>query len=102
GSVPAGNGVLIRSARSGPWSAAETWEGAKVPGEGDRVQVRAGHEVVYDAASDRVIRSVHVAGVLRFDPERDTRLVAGLIKVQPGDDASEDGFDCDAHGPRGG
>src|SRR5207248_6391420 len=27
----------------------------------------------------------------------DTRLDVGLIKIQPGDEASEDGFDCDAH-----
>lgn len=93
----AGATAFVRSAGSGVWSAGETWEGGKVPGEGDRVQVRAGHQVVYDAASDAVIRSIHVAGVLRFDQDRDTRLVAGLIKIQPGDDASENGFDCDAH-----
>jgi hypothetical protein len=38
--------------------------------------------VIYDAESDRVIRSIHVAGALRFDPGRDTRLVVGLIKIQ--------------------
>jgi hypothetical protein len=38
-----------------------------------------------------------VAGTLRFDPDRDTRLSVGLIKIQAGDDASENGFDCDAH-----
>jgi hypothetical protein len=31
---------LIRSARSGPWSAAATWEGGKIPGSDARVQVR--------------------------------------------------------------
>jgi hypothetical protein len=98
--APAPPGALIRSARGGPWSASWTWEGGKVPSEGDRVQVRDGHEVVYDVSSDRVIRSVHVAGALRFDPGCDTLLVVGLIKIQPGDVASEDGFDCDAHGPR--
>ena len=43
------------------------------------------------------IRSIHVAGVLRFDPERDTRLDVGLIKIQAGDDAGESGFDCEEH-----
>jgi hypothetical protein len=61
------------------------------------VQVRQGHTVTYDLKSDRVIRSLHVAGTLRFAQDRDTRLDVGLIKIQPGDDASENGFDCDAH-----
>jgi hypothetical protein len=93
---PAG---LIRSARSGAWSAATTWEGGKVPGPLGRVQVRSGHAVRYDVRSSTVIRSIHVAGTLAFAADRDTRLDVGLIKVQPGDDASEDGFDCDAHLP---
>jgi hypothetical protein len=94
---PPGPGALIHSARSGPWSRAQTWDGGRVPGPGARVQVRAGHTVTYDVASDQPVRSIHVAGTLRFDPERDTRLGVGLIKIQAGDDASENGFDCDAH-----
>jgi hypothetical protein len=89
--------ALVRSAGSGPWSEPATWEGGKVPAAGARVQVRTGHRVVYDVQSDRPIRSLHVAGTLSFAPDRDTRLDVGLIKVQPGDDASENGFDCDAH-----
>ncbi len=87
----------LRSTRSGPWSAPATWEGGRVPNAGDRVQVRAGHTIVYDVRSDRVLRSLHVAGTLTFAPDRDTRLDVGLLKIQPGDDASENGFDCDAH-----
>jgi hypothetical protein len=64
-----------------------------------RVQIRKGHKVVYDTTSAPPIRSIHVAGTLTFAPDRDTRLEVGLIKIQPGDDASEDGFDCDAHLP---
>src|SRR5262245_7792588 len=88
---------LVRSARSGAWSAAATWEGGRVPAAGEKVQVRTGHAVVYDVRSDRVIRSVHIAGTLTFAPDRDTRLDVGLIKIQPGDSTEEDGFDCDAH-----
>jgi hypothetical protein len=40
-----------------------------------------------------------VAGRLTFAPDRDTLLAVGLLKVQPGDDAREEGFDCDAHVP---
>jgi hypothetical protein len=93
---------VVRSARSGPWSSPETWLGRAVPGTGARVQVRTGDVVLYDIASDRPIRSIHVAGTLRFASDRDTRLDVGLIKIQAGDDASEDGFDCDLHQPEAG
>ena len=88
---------LIRSAHSGSWSAAETWEGGKVPGAGARVQVRQGHVVVYDRTSAEAVRAVYIAGVLTFAPDKDTRLDVGLIRIQAGDDVSEEGFDCDAH-----
>ncbi len=88
---------LLRSAQSGAWSSPKTWEGGKVPAAGARVQVREGHAVVYDVDSSDVIRSIHVGGSLSFDPNKNTRLDVGLIKIQPGDDASEDGFDCDGH-----
>src|SRR5262245_38113288 len=94
---PGSGTPLVRSAQSGPWSAPATWEGGKIPAPGCRVQVRQGHTVTYDLNSDRVIRSIHVAGTFRFAQDRDTRLDVGLITIQPGDDASEDGFDCDAH-----
>jgi hypothetical protein len=96
---------LIRSARSGPWSDAATWEGGQVPANAARVQVRTGHTVIYDltpkvaATTRRMIRSIHVAGTLTFARDRDTWLDVGLIKIQPGDDASENGFDCEAHVP---
>lgn len=91
------NGPLIRSARSGPWSAATTWEANAMPSAGARVQIRTGHVVTYDVASDAIIRSIHVAGTLTFARDRNTALNVGLIKIQTADDASEDGFNCDAH-----
>ena len=88
---------LIRSAQSGAWSAPATWEGGKVPGEGARVQIREGHIVLYDVKSEKVLRFMHIAGTLSFAPKMDTLLNIGLIKIQSGDDASENGFDCDTH-----
>jgi hypothetical protein len=85
----------IRSAKSGPWSDPATWVGGAVPKAGDRVQVRAAHAVDYDVHSDAAIRVVHVAGTLRFKPDVDTLLVVGLLKVHPGEHATEDGFECD-------
>ncbi|HEY3787275.1 MAG TPA: G8 domain-containing protein [Urbifossiella sp.] len=89
--------VVIHSAKSGAWSAASTWEGNAVPGADARVLILEGHRVVYDAKSDSVIRGINVAGTLAFDPNRDTVLNVGLIKIQAGNEYSEEGFDCDAH-----
>ncbi len=91
------NPPLIRSVQSGPWSDPMTREGGLLPGPGSRVQVREGHRVLYDRNSDQPIRSIHVASVLEFARDRDTRLDVGLIKVQAGDDDSENGFACDDH-----
>jgi hypothetical protein len=87
----------IRSAKNGPWSAATTWQGGQVPPAGSCVQVRRGHTVTYDLNSDRAIRTLHVTGILRFARDKTTRLDVGLLKIQAGEQASEDGFDCDAH-----
>jgi RNA polymerase sigma factor (sigma-70 family) len=88
---------VIRSVASGPWSAPATWEGGKVPGAGSRVLVRDGHRIVYDVKSEAVLRGLSISGVVSFDPTKDTRLEVGLIKIQPGDEYSEDGFECEGH-----
>lgn len=89
----------IRSAQSGPWSAPTTWEGGKVPAAAARVHVRTGHTVVYDVQSDQAIRSIYVAGTLSFARDKNTRLDVGLIRIQAGNEPSEEGFECDAHVP---
>jgi hypothetical protein len=84
--------TLIRSEKSGAWSDAKTWEGGKVPSAGVQVLVRPGHTVTYDVKSDAVIRSLHIAGVLTFAHDRDTRLDVGLIRVHAGEKIEEEGF----------
>jgi G8 domain len=83
-----------RSARSGQWSNPKTWAQGRVPRGGDNVQIRAGHVVTYDLDSDRAVRVLHVAGTLTFARHRSTRLDVGLLKIQPGDECAEDGFNC--------
>jgi hypothetical protein len=90
---------FIRSAQSGPWSVPSTWVGGKVPPAGSSVQIGDGHTVTYDLHGGPAIRFIHVVGTLRFSREKDTLLEVGLIALQPGDDATENGFDCDAHAP---
>jgi hypothetical protein len=93
----AADALVIRSAKSGNWSSADTWLGDRIPGEGDRVHVLGAHTVTYDVASDAVIRAINVAGTLTFARDRSTRLNVGLIKIEATDAFSEDGFDCTAH-----
>lgn len=87
---------LIRSAKSGAWSAKETWDLGRLPKTGDRVVIRKGHEVRYDVSSEDVIRLVQIAGTLEFARDRSTRLDAGLITMVRSEVPSEDGFDCHA------
>ncbi|HEY2252635.1 MAG TPA: G8 domain-containing protein, partial [Planctomycetaceae bacterium] len=95
---------VVRSARSGAWSEGATWEGGQAPAAGVKVQIRPGHVVTYDVPApdvktDRplVIRSLHIAGTLTFDPDKSTQLNVGLIKIEDTDSTDEEGFDCDAH-----
>ena len=88
-----------RTAHGGKWSDAQTWEGARKPQAGDFVQVRAGHVVTYDVNSSDALRLLHVAGTLTFSREKDTLLDVGLIKIEPGETTSEDGFNCHDEAP---
>ena len=85
-----------RTMKSGDWSDAATWQDARMPQAGDFVQVRAGHAVTYDVHSAVPIRMVHVAGILSFSRTKSTLLDVGLLKIEPGETTTEDGFDCHA------
>jgi len=67
----------MRSARSGRWSEPATWEGGKVPTHNAKVQIRAGHAILYDAKSLELIRTIHVAGMQTGIPSS-----MRLIKIQ--------------------
>jgi len=88
-----------RTTSSGNWSDPKTWEGGRLPQAGDFVQVREGHSVIYDVLSRDALRMVHVAGTLTFSREKSTLLEVGLIKIEPGETTTEDGFDCHAAPP---
>jgi hypothetical protein len=49
---------VTTSAKSGVWSAKETWTGNAIPGAGVRVFTIAGHTVAYDVKSDAVVRRI--------------------------------------------
>jgi G8 domain len=84
----------VRSAKSGKWSDPTTWVGKRLPRSGDNVQVRPGHVVTYDLNSEDAVRILHVAGTLKFSHDHSTKLNVGLLKVEPGAECKEDGFNC--------
>jgi hypothetical protein len=92
----AADAPLVRSARSGLWSAKETWDAGRVPQAGDRVVIRGGHTVTYDVDARDVIRLVQIAGTLEFALDKNTRLEVGLLTMMPSEEPSEEGFDCHA------
>lgn len=87
----------VRSNHSGRWSDPNTWSGHRLPKSGDYVQIRTGHSVLFDVESDEPLRMVHVAGTLRFDRSRSTRMAVSLLKIQAGETTTEDGFNCALH-----
>ncbi|HKQ36701.1 MAG TPA: G8 domain-containing protein [Verrucomicrobiae bacterium] len=84
----------VTSARSGKWSEPATWVDKRAPQSGENVQIRSGHTVTYDLNSDAAVRVLHVAGNLTFARDKSTRLNVGLLKVSPGTECDEDGFNC--------
>lgn len=89
------NEKVIRSTGNGNWSEPATWDRGTIPVSGDIVLIQEGHHVRYDASSSDVLRAVHISGILEFARDADTRLEAGLIRIQSGNQVSEVGFDGD-------
>ncbi|HWA98442.1 MAG TPA: G8 domain-containing protein, partial [Pirellulales bacterium] len=88
---------IVRTVASGAWTEASVWSNGRIPAQGDRVLIRPEHSILYNAHSDVAIRVLKIAGTLRFATDHDTRLDVGLIKVEAGEDVSEEGFDCNEH-----
>ena len=85
----------LKSVKDGDWTSPDTWEPARVPAHGERVQISRGTRVVYDAESPAVIRLLQVIGTLSFARDQNTLLNVGILKVQNSDACSESGFACD-------
>src|SRR5262245_32424627 len=95
-------GFTLRSVKSGPWSAPDTWDAKRIPREGDRVLIGRKTTVRFDVESPAVIRYLQVAGVLSFARDRNTTLNVGVITIQATEEYAETGFDCHAPVKEGG
>ena len=72
----------ISSSSSGPWSSANTWSPARLPGPSDIVRIR--HTVTYDIATGDVdVIGIGTGGMLRFSTAQATRLHVGTLLVLP-------------------
>lgn len=67
------------TARSGAWTNPATW-GGTLPRSQEKAEIRAGHEVTFDAASAEVAE-LTVRGTLRIARDRATKLVVGCNLV---------------------
>lgn len=91
--------AVVQSAKSGVWSDSQTWKDDVPPGAGDDVVIGAGHRVIYDVESPKVIRSIKIAGRLEFATVRNTELNVGNVRVQPGaPEAEGSGVEDVGHG----
>lgn len=69
--------------KSGSWFDPSTWANGEIPGDGAKVVVPDGVEVLYDAESEASIFTVRVDGALTFATDRDTHLVVDTLVVSP-------------------
>lgn len=67
--------------RDGHWCNPTTWHEHELPGEGARVVIQEGREVVYDLFSDAALATVRVDGRLVFDPEAESQMVVETLVV---------------------
>ncbi len=70
--------------RSGRWSSPNTWKDGKVPNDGARVVIHAGHSVSIRRQLDSRLMSLRVDGRLSFHPDVDTRLIVDTLVTTEG------------------
>src|SRR5215470_14068943 len=71
----------VTSVSAGLWSNPATWSTGKVPTSEGRAAISAGHEVVYDIASDAKLACVEIRGRLRFRDDANTRMKTANLMV---------------------
>jgi VCBS repeat-containing protein len=67
----------------GNWSDPDTWMGQTLPSPGARIWIMPGRTVTVDSVLDDSVATIRVTGTLRFAPDRNTRLEADTVVVDP-------------------
>ncbi len=92
--APSDHPNTVIAVQSGAWSDPDTWGGRAIPGRDAVVVIPEDVEITYDVARDVKIFAIEIDGALRFDTERDTKLVVDTVFVRP-DGALEIGTQTD-------
>ena len=71
--------VTHETRSSGRWGDAATWKDGRIPGDGARALIHAGHQVTLDQELDASLMSLRVDGQLIFQSDRNTRLIVDTL-----------------------
>jgi hypothetical protein len=71
----------VAAAASGNWSDAGTWQGGRLPRDGDNVRIPQGITVSVNDRASAALANVYVEGALAFSPTQDTRLIVDTMLV---------------------
>jgi G8 domain len=71
----------VVAAASGNWSDAGTWQGGRLPRDGDNVRIPQGITVSVNDRASAALANVYVEGALAFSPTHDTRLIVDTMLV---------------------
>jgi G8 domain len=69
------------ASRSGNWNDASTWQGGRLPRDGDNVRVPAGMTVKVNYREAAALARVYVEGTLDFSTTQDTQLIVDTMLV---------------------
>lgn len=69
------------ASKSGNWNDASTWQGNRVPKDGDNVRVPSGMNVKVNYREAAALARIYVEGTLDFSTTQDTRLIVDTMLV---------------------
>ncbi len=71
----------VVASATGAWNDARTWQGGRVPGNGDNVRIPQGTTVNVTDRESAALANVYVEGGLSFAPDKGTRLIVDTLLV---------------------
>jgi G8 domain len=71
----------VVASASGNWSDAGTWQGGRLPRDGDNVRIPQGMTVSVNDRASAALANVYIEGALAFAPTQDTRLIVDTMLV---------------------
>jgi len=69
------------ASKSGNWNDPGTWQGGRVPGDGDNVHIPQGLSVSINNRESAALARIYVEGTLSFATNKDTRLIVDTMLI---------------------